>query len=236
MTPTSSRGAGRTLLARLIIQSVVWIAVLGALLFFPAGTLHWTGAWVFVGELFFAGLAIGAWLARRDPDLLRERLGPLVQKRQAAWDKVLIPAFFLLFLAWLAAMGLEVRRFGPRVPAALAAIGALGPLASYVLGYFAFRANSYAAPVVKIQSERGQRVATTGPYRYVRHPMYAGATLFLVGTPLLLGSRRGLAIAPVLVVLLGLRAVLEERTLGRELDGYAEYAARVRYRLIPWIW
>ena len=98
------------------------------------------------------------------------------------------------------------------------------------------KANSYAAPVVKIQTARGHRVVSDGPYAIVRHPMYGGALLLIVGTPLLLGSWWGLATVPVIVLLLGIRAVMEERTLARELDGYADYAARVRYRLIPGIW
>jgi protein-S-isoprenylcysteine O-methyltransferase Ste14 len=90
--------------------------------------------------------------------------------------------------------------------------------------------------VVKIQRERGQKVVTSGPYRYMRHPMYAGALLFFLGAPLLLGSWWGLAVAPLMVVVLGIRAVLEERTLIAELEGYGDYAARVRYRLVPGVW
>ena len=90
--------------------------------------------------------------------------------------------------------------------------------------------------MVKIQTERRQRAVTTGLYRYVRHPMYAAAVLSFVGTALLLGSWLGLALTPVLIVLLAIRAVKEERTLIEKLDGYADYAGRVRYRLIPGIW
>jgi protein-S-isoprenylcysteine O-methyltransferase Ste14 len=90
--------------------------------------------------------------------------------------------------------------------------------------------------VVKIARERGHRVVSTGPYACVRHPMYAGALLFFVGTPLLLGSWYGLAVTPVLIVVLAARAVMEERTLAEELPGYREYAQRVRYRFIPGVW
>jgi protein-S-isoprenylcysteine O-methyltransferase Ste14 len=99
-----------------------------------------------------------------------------------------------------------------------------------------FRSNSFAAPVVKIASERGHRVADSGPYAHVRHPMYAGALLFFIGTPLLLGSWYGLAAVPVLTVVLAARAVMEERMLADELPGYRDYAMRVRYRLIPGLW
>jgi protein-S-isoprenylcysteine O-methyltransferase Ste14 len=97
-------------------------------------------------------------------------------------------------------------------------------------------ANSYAAPVVKVQRERGHKVASTGPYAYVRHPMYASVILFAAGVPLLLGSWLGLLVAPVLVLALAVRAVFEERMLKAELAGYADYAERVRYRFVPRLW
>jgi protein-S-isoprenylcysteine O-methyltransferase Ste14 len=90
--------------------------------------------------------------------------------------------------------------------------------------------------VVKVQTDRGHAIATTGPYAVVRHPMYAGAIPFLLGIPLLLGSWYGLALAPALVAAFAVRAVLEERTLAAQLPAYADYAARVRYRLVPLIW
>jgi protein-S-isoprenylcysteine O-methyltransferase Ste14 len=113
-------------------------------------------------------------------------------------------------------------------------VGLIG-LGSYLV-YLTFKANSYAAPVVKIQKERGHRVVTTGPYAYVRHPMYAGALGLVLGAPMLLGSWWGLAGAALLILVMAMRAVLEERALHAELDGYADYAARVRYRLVPRLW
>jgi protein-S-isoprenylcysteine O-methyltransferase Ste14 len=99
-----------------------------------------------------------------------------------------------------------------------------------------FAANTFAAPVVRIQSERNQRVIDTGPYALVRHPMYAAALLYLVGMPLLLGSWYGLIGTVIFAMGISARAVQEERKLQRELPGYADYITRVRYRLIPGIW
>jgi protein-S-isoprenylcysteine O-methyltransferase Ste14 len=96
--------------------------------------------------------------------------------------------------------------------------------------------NSFAAPVVKIQEERGQKVITTGPYSYVRHPMYSGAILFFAGTALLLGSWWGLASVLFFLVLLAIRTFIEEQALRTGLRGYDEYAARVRYKLMPLVW
>ncbi|MGE5388492.1 MAG: methyltransferase family protein [Hyphomicrobiales bacterium] len=96
--------------------------------------------------------------------------------------------------------------------------------------------NSFAAPVVRIQEERGQRIVMTGPYAIVRHPMYGGATLFLFGTPLLLGSAFGLVFASLLVVLLAIRSILEERALADRFPDYAAYREKVRYRFVPHVW
>jgi protein-S-isoprenylcysteine O-methyltransferase Ste14 len=225
------------MVSRLIIQNVAWLIFMAALLFVPAGTVRWPAAWVFLAEMGTLGLVVGLWLGRYDPQLLAERLSSPIQRRQATWDKFLIVAFLLLWSGWLVLMALDAARYRfSHVPFPLQAIGSLGILLSVYVGYLTFRANSYAAPVVKIQKERGQRVVTTGPYRYVRHPLYAGALLFLLGTPLLLGSWHGLAAAPLMVAVLAIRIVLEERTLRMELDGYAEYAGNVRYRLVPLIW
>ncbi len=109
-------------------------------------------------------------------------------------------------------------------------------LFSFYIFFLTFRENSYLSPVVRLQEERGQTVISTGPYHYVRHPMYAGIVAFAVGTPLLLGSWYGILFGLILVVLIARRAVLEERTLREELPGYAAYMARVRYRLIPHVW
>jgi protein-S-isoprenylcysteine O-methyltransferase Ste14 len=180
---------------------------------------------------------MGAWLARYDPGLLAERMAPLHQHGQSRWDKILIHCAALLWAAWLAFMPLDAVRFGwSHMPAWVQGLGALSLLLMAYLVYLTFRENSFAAPVVRIQRERGHKVVTTGPYRYVRHPMYAGAMFFFLGTPLLLGSWYGLALAPLMMGMLALRAVMEERMLSAELEGYADYAARVRYRLIPLIW
>jgi protein-S-isoprenylcysteine O-methyltransferase Ste14 len=99
-----------------------------------------------------------------------------------------------------------------------------------------FRENSFAAPVVKVQAARHHRVVSSGPYAFVRHPMYSGIMLFFLGVPLLLGSWWGVAIAPVFAVLFAVRARIEERALIEGLPEYADYAARVRYRLVPGVW
>ena len=115
-------------------------------------------------------------------------------------------------------------------------MGGVMLLGSFCLLFLTFRENSYLSTVVRIQAERGHTVISTGPYHYVRHPMYAAALLFLFGTALLLGSWYGLIVALLLVGMIAVRAVLEERTLQQELQGYDTYMAQVKYRLIPHVW
>lgn len=177
------------------------------------------------------------WLAWRDPGLLKERMGSPFQKGQAFWDKVLMPLIIVLWYGWLVLMALDARRWGfSHVPEALNDAGAVLIPVGYFVIWLTFRENSFAAPVVRIQTERGQRVISTGPYRLVRHPMYAGAMFYLLGMPLLLGSWLGLLFLPLIVGALMLRILIEESALRKGLPGYGEYAARVRYRLVPGLW
>jgi len=221
---------------RLIVRNTLWVAAMGALLFVPAGTLSWPGAWVFLAEMWVLAFALGLWLLRYDPALLKERTGSFVQRDQPPVDKLLVISLITLYVVWFVLMGLD-RRFGwSFVPAWLQAVGAIGVFLSVYLGYLTFRANSFASPVVKIQTERAHSVVTTGPYAYVRHPMYAGAVFHFAGLPLLLGSWWGLAFLPAFIGLFAIRIGIEERTLRTALEGYDDYAARVRYRIIPLIW
>ena len=146
-------------------------------------------------------------------------------------------AVSLLFIAWLILMPLDAMRFEwSEVPGWLQFLGALGLVLSLYVVFLTFRENAYLAPVVKLQEERGQSVVSTGPYWYVRHPMYSSMFLFFPATTLLLGSWWGLLLCLVLLGLLVWRTALEDRMLKNELAGYEEYAQSVRYRLIPCVW
>lgn len=222
---------------RLFVQIAIWLAWMGALLFISAGTLAWTAAWLWLVEWGVCGAWIGLWLAREDPGLLAERLGPLAQRDQAAWDRVFLAGVAVAWCAWLCLMGVDaVRRHASHVPTWLSVVGALAIFVDIYATRGVFAANRYAAPVVKIQHERGHTVIDTGPYAHVRHPMYGYALLLLVGTPLMLGSWWGLACVPLLVLAIAWRAVREERALAEQLPGYRVYMERVRYRFVPGIW
>jgi protein-S-isoprenylcysteine O-methyltransferase Ste14 len=224
-------------MSKLISRTGFYLVLLAVLLFGAAGTLRWPAAWVYLAITAVVSIGGGFWLARHDPALLAERLKPVIQRDQKPWDKIFMAVMMALWFGWLVLMGLDAGRFHWSHVPLIVQIGGVGliGLGSYLV-YLTFKANSYAAPVVKIQKERGHRVVTTGPYAYVRHPMYAGALGLVLGAPLLLGSWWGLAGAALMILVMAMRALLEERALRAELDGYADYAARVRYRLVPHLW
>ncbi len=223
------------MIARLIVQTLGWIAIMGAVLFGSAGTVRWPAAWVFLSEMAVLGIGVGLWLAQRDPVLLAQRLASPIQRDQKSWDKVFMATLLVAFCAWFILMGLDAVRYKwSSVPMWLQVAGAICLALSIYISVLTFRENTYAVPVIRVQE--GQNVITSGPYSYVRHPLYAGAILFFLGVPLLLGSWWGLAAVPLLIAPLAFRVVMEERTLSSELEGYAEYATKVRYRLIPGVW
>ena len=224
------------MIAKLILQTLLYIAGMGALLFISAGTLHWPAAWVFLAAMAVLGLGSGVWLAKTDPALLAERMRPMMQHEQPAADKKFMLVFGLVALIWFIVIGLDARYHASNVPMALQALGLAMLVASTGYIMWVMRENSFAAPVVKVQTGRGHRVIDTGPYAHVRHPMYSGTVLFFFGMPLLLGSWWGVVMAPLFVGLFAIRAGIEERALLAGLPGYADYTARVRYRLVPGIW
>ncbi|MDR3536406.1 MAG: isoprenylcysteine carboxylmethyltransferase family protein [Acetobacteraceae bacterium] len=227
----------RSLLSRLVRGIALVVLLFGVPLFAGAGTLAWPEAWLLVALHALASIALTVRLWRHDPALLAERMKPLSQPDQPAWDRHLLRVFMGVFLVWLVAMGADAERFGwSRVPVAVEAGGAALQIAAYAIIDQTMRANTFLAPVVKIQRERGHRVISTGPYAIVRHPMYAGAVLLFVGMPLLLGSWWGLIGAAVMIAMLAVRCVREETVLRRDLPGYEDYIARVRYRFVPGIW
>ena len=225
------------LIRRFVSQTSAWLGFMASLLLFPAGNPLWVQAWAFLAIFATGSFAFGAWLVRRDPALLASRLGPLVQPGQPIWDKIFLLTFIGVWCAWLVLMALDAQRWHSSVvPVALNVLGGALVIAGFLATLLVFRENSFAAPVVRVQAERAQRVIDTGPYSVVRHPMYASAVLYLLGMPLLLGSWYGLLAAPLMVLALAPRAVFEERLLRQQLPGYAEYMERVRYRLVPGVW
>lgn len=213
------------------------------LLIFPvallllAGDWRWIEGWLFSLVFCLTSLAAVIYLYLKDPALLNERFRSPFQKNQKSWDKFFITIFVVSWCLWFVIMPLDARRYhwSARFPVWIEAIGCILFLVAFVTVFLALKENTFAAPVVKIQKERGQKVISSGLYGIVRHPMYAGATLMFIGAPLLLGSVVGLLIGLLLIVMVALRSLGEEQMLRQELEGYNEYTQRVRWRLIPFV-
>jgi protein-S-isoprenylcysteine O-methyltransferase Ste14 len=224
-------------IAQLLTSTAGMMIVIGLTMFLPAGTLAWPAGWAFFLLMFGFSIPMGLWLLRFNPDLLAERMTGIGRADQKTWDKVFLALTAIAFFGWFAIMGLDAVRFRwSRFPSWLQGIGAVALLASFYIFFLTFRENSYLSPAVRVQTERGQTVVSTGPYRYVRHPMYAGFILFALGTALLLGSAWGLLGALLLIGMVAWRAVHEEQVLEAELKGYREYKQQVRYRFVPHVW
>lgn len=216
----------------------LYVAAWPALMFILAGDGRWFSGWLFAGWLLGLWATVTAWMYRKDQALLAERYRQPRAARPKGRDRAVVSGIVLGFAVWIVLMPLDARRFGwtPPFPIFVKVIGGVLLMASAFLLFRSFRDNTFLSPVVRVQTERKQRVVSTGVYSFVRHPMYLGMLLMFVGTPLLLGSMMGIAVAVAMTLLLAYRIVGEERVLASELEGYDEYRRKVRYRLLPWVW
>lgn len=206
-----------------------------AAIFVPAGTLRWTEAWVFVILYTVAVTAAVAWMKKRSPGLFQERTRR--KKDAKSWDKMFMALYSIFLLILLILPGLDAVRFRwSTVPSIAKVLAFLGYLPGFAIAFWAMRENVFLSDVVRIQEDRGHTVCTTGPYKYVRHPMYVGVILIMICYPFSLGSLYTLIPAAIIIGLFFFRTALEDKTLKKELPGYKEYAQKVRYRLLPGIW
>lgn len=231
---TESSDARRAI-AGWLVRTVLFVPFIGAILFWAAGTIKWLNGWVYaVWYLVVSVIAVFV----TDPSLLAERSSSRRFKGQKGWDKVLMGIYGMLTPLVIPIVAGLNYRFGwlPEVALWLQVVGFVVYALGWALHLWAMAANRYHASVVRIQKDRGQTVVTGGPYRYVRHPSYVGAILQALSAPLLLGSLWALIPGVLGGLLMVLRTALEDRTLQQELEGYQDYAARVRYRLLPGVW
>lgn len=176
-------------------------------------------------------------MQRKFPELIAERGGSSQNEGIKAWDKVLMPLGVIVGVIMLIVAGLDKRfEWSPELPLWLHVTGFALTALGYSLGTWATGVNRFFSAVVRIQRDRGHTVVSSGPYRYIRHPGYAGSAVSSFATPLLLGSLWALIPAALAVCHLIIRTVLEDRTLQAELKGYPDYAADVRFRLLPGVW
>jgi protein-S-isoprenylcysteine O-methyltransferase Ste14 len=205
----------------------------------PAGTWRWWEAWVLCGIYALYAVSAVGMLARHDPALLAERLrASPVQQGQPGWDSALMIALIVVGVAVLAVPGLDVVRFGwsERLPVAVEVLALVAHVPAFLWIGWVMWTNTFLARVVKVDEARGHTVITTGPYAWVRHPMYVGVLVAVLAMPLALGSRWGVVPAVAMGALLVARTALEDRMLHRSLEGYAAYAEQTRYRLVPGLW
>jgi len=220
----------------LAAQVVITILTYALPIWLPAGIRAWPTAWIFLLMWLGFWLFILLWLFRRNPGLLQERMR-IRTPDQKGWDRVVGPLVYVSLFLWLLFASFDAGRFHwSFMPGWLQGVGALILVCSFFLFFLTFRENSYLSPLVRIQEDRGQKVVTTGVYHYVRHPMYAATLVTVLGSSLLLGSCYGILAGLLVILTLGWRAVLEERSLREDLPGYLEYLKQVKYRFIPYIW
>ena len=208
------------------------------ILFIAAGRLDWVWGWVYVGIVVSFTFVSRIIVIRTNPDLIAERAQFLEREDVKGWDRLIL--FFLLLIGPLAMMivaGLD-ERFGwsPRISVTLRVVALVVIVLGFAVSTWAMAVNRYFSAVVRIQKDRGQTVVTDGPYRFVRHPSYATGIVSSLMIPILLGSLWALIPCGLVAVVTVIRTALEDKTLLEELDGYKEYAQRVRYRLLPGVW
>jgi protein-S-isoprenylcysteine O-methyltransferase Ste14 len=219
------------LLSKVLVRFGLAIPVLMALVFIPAGTLAFWEGWLYLAILLVPMLFALVYLYRNDPDLLERRMHTREREKTQVGVLAASAVYFLLIFVL---PGLDFRFGWTHTPVPLVLLGALLVLAGYGIVLLVFRENRYASRVVEVME--GQQVISSGPYAYVRHPMYTGVTLLYVGTPLALGAAWVMLPALLIVPILSARLRNEEEVLVRELPGYAAYRERVRYRLLPGVW
>jgi protein-S-isoprenylcysteine O-methyltransferase Ste14 len=222
------------LLVRAFAGFAFLFAVMAAVLFGAAGTLDWSRGWWALAVFFGSAGLITVWLWVRDQALLERRVKAGPGSEPDPMQNVVQALAGLVFLSIIAVPGLD-RRFGwSHVPLAVSIAGDVMMAIGFLIVFLTFRANSFTAGTIELAE--GQHVIDSGPYAFVRHPMYAGALIMLVGLPLALGSWWGLLPTAAMVPVLVWRLTREEAFLAANLAGYGDYRARVRYRLAPIVW
>lgn len=221
---------------RRLIAVFSFIFLETAILFTTAGRLDWLNGWLYTGVRLGTLLTFGIWVARINPELINER-GRQRPEEAHPWDKWIGAVYALMLLVAPAVAGLDAARFGwSTMEPAWSIVGLIVLIPAMLLPYWAMMVNPFLVTTARLQESRGQFTVTSGPYRYVRHPMYTGVVLMALAAPLVLGSWWMLVPGVISTVAIVVRTLLEDRMLLGGLPGYAAYARRTRYRLLPGIW
>ncbi len=217
------------MIARYVVRFLTLIILFSCILMGAAGTIRYWQAWAFLVLMGSGSLASVIYLQRRDPALLERRLRRQEQRPvQKVFHGSVMGAWLLTFLL----AGLN-RRFGwdPVLPRWACVLGLVAVVCGFAITFVSLRANTFASATIGL--EKDQRVIATGPYRFVRHPMYSGMAVLVLGMPIGLGSVTALVTSVIVIAMLVLRLLDEEKLLRADLPGYSQYCARVRWRLAP---
>lgn len=221
--------------SKLFVQALVkffaGLVLVGALLFIPAGTFAFWQAWLLLGILFVPMFAAGLLMMGKSPDLLRKRLNA---REEQGEQRTVILLSGLMFLAAFIVAGLNFRFQWIVLPDWVSFAAAAVFLLAYALYAEVLRENAYLSRTIEVQE--GQKVVDTGLYGIVRHPMYMATLILFLAMPLVLGSPLSFAIMLAYIPIIAKRMINEEQVLAEGLEGYADYMARVKYRVIPFIW
>ncbi len=220
---------------RYFTRLVVGLVIVGALIFLPAGTFAYWPGWVLLSGFAVTVTCFMVYGLLRDPNMIKERSRKASNVKK--WDTVILNIYTVFLVIMVILAPLDGGRFHwSHVPFWVQMLGLALMILAFGLLFWVTITNTYLSRYVRIQDDRGHQVVTRGPYRYVRHPMYASNILFFPAIPLLLGSWWALIPAAIIMALFTLRTYMEDKTLQAELPGYKEYAQKTRYRLIPGIW
>jgi len=224
-----------TAILKTTMKVIIAIIVLLLLLFGSAGTIYWIEAWILIVLYFIYVIGFFIWLKKNNPGLLKERTSR--QSEGKCWDKIILTIYTILLMSMLVVCGIDAGRFHwSNLPLILKIIGFTGYIPSAIIIFLTVKENAYLSKVVRIQKDRSQQVVKTGPYKYVRHPMYSAIILMILFTPFALGSFIALIFSGLITILFIIRTYLEDKTLQNELPGYKEYIKEVHYRLVPGLW
>jgi protein-S-isoprenylcysteine O-methyltransferase Ste14 len=227
-------GAVKNLNSNAWLALVVLAVAMGLLLFVPAGTVHYWQAWIYLSIFTGASALITVYLMRRDPALLERRMigGPMAEKRRA--QKFIMFCTSIGFIALLVVPAFDHRFGWSTMPFGSVVCGDLLVALGFYFIFLVYRENTFTSATIEVAEN--QKVISTGPYAVVRHPMYASAVLYLLGTPLALGSYWAFVSIAAMIPFLIWRLFDEERFLAKNLSGYDGYQKRVRHRLVPYLW
>lgn len=232
---TGPKEPGEVSQAKVVVRLMVYIIILGVILFLSAGRADWIMGWAWLG-IHGIVVLISMIIVPLDPELIEERTQ--IKEGVKKWDKIIVMStqIFMPF-GFLVLAGLDIRNdWSPELPLWLQITALVLTGLGYLLSVWASATNKFYSRFVRIQKDRGHHVVTAGPYQYIRHPGYIGIIIFMMATAFAFDSLYTLILSGSLSLLLIIRTALEDKTLLEELEGYKEYAQDVRYRLIPGIW